>query len=619
MGPGRGWSRLALYLTAGIASTIAGAFLLPGSNPSRKEAPSAPAAIQSIKADEPVDPSLSAVAPNQENPSPSPQAPIVPIDESSARTSPEGWTRKYDSPSIPPARPPGPAGELAAAIDRQLDRALTVANIPPSPLADDAEFLRRVYLDLTGTIPSHAAAVAFLNDPDSFKRARLIDELLASPEFGKHFAQIWTAILVKRDFDNNKNLKTEAFTVWLGDHFNKGTGWNKIVSELITADGKEDAAPQAFFFLANQDNNQPAPDKLVGSVGNLFMGIQIQCAQCHVHPFVSRWNQQDFWGMAAFFGHTRLEREGAGKNKRGGLATVKEVEPQQAVVRGKANNGPRPIPVGAVIAIPDPNDTKKTTGTARAKFFEGPLPLLSNKGPYRPALAAWLTSPRNKYFATATVNRLWAHLFARGFVNPLEDMNDKNKPSHPELLDKLAAEFVQADFDLKFLLRAMANTNAYQRTSRPLASNSDDDKYFSHMPVKVLGARELLNALATAVAPAEKVEALKDRLGQGMVRFFDTREVEGDPTEFTQGIPQMLRLMNSPLTNSSAAAAFRIVKNGAGNTDKIIEDLYLTALSRRPHPEEAIRMTAFVGQKGDRGYAGVFWALLNSAEFASNH
>src|ERR1700722_3292255 len=141
--------------------------------------------------------------------------------------------------------------------------------------------------------------------------------------------------------------------------------------------------------MANQDNNQPSPSKLVAATGSLFMGIQVQCAECHVHPFISKWKQQDFWGMAAFYGHVRAEREGTAKNKKNGTATIVEVE-KQAAVKGKGVNAQKAVPSGAIIAIPDPNDPKKTTGTARARFFEGTQPVLGEKGPFRPTLARWL-------------------------------------------------------------------------------------------------------------------------------------------------------------------------------------------------------------------------------------
>ncbi len=285
----------------------------------------------------------------------------------------------------------------------------------------------------------------------------------------------------------------------------------------------------------------------------------------------------------------------------------------------------KPAPPGLFINIPDPNDTKKVTGTARAKFFESEFPNVSSRGPYRPTLADWLTSPDNPYFTRAAVNRLWAHFFARGFVNPLEEMHDTNPPSHPALLKALAIELTRSGYDLKFIIRAICNSNAYQRTSRPLPGNQNDERFFSHLPVKVLGARELLTSLTIATGHQEKMKAAPAKgknvvAGNPLVRFFDTRELEDQATEFTQGIPQMLKLMNTPLTNSCAESAGRIVKAAKGNPEKAIEEIYLTALSRRPHPAEASRMAEYVAKQKDpaRGYADVFWALLNSAEFATN-
>src|SRR5262249_9192182 len=153
-----------------------------------------------------------------------------------------------------------------------------------------------------GRIPSRDRVVAFLEDTDPHKRAKLIDELLASPAFGRHLARIWADMLIKRDFDNNKNLRPQAFVDWLADQINKGTGWDKVVTERITASGAEASSPQTFFVMANQDNKQPSPSKLTGTVGNLFMGIQIQCAECHKHPMTPQWSMDDFWGVAAFFG-----------------------------------------------------------------------------------------------------------------------------------------------------------------------------------------------------------------------------------------------------------------------------------------------------------------------------
>jgi hypothetical protein len=204
-------------------------------------------------------------------------------------------------------------------------------------------------------------------------------------------------------------------------------------------------------------------------------------------------------------------------------------------------------------------------------------------------------------------------------------MHDKNPPSHPALLQALAGEFTRSGYDLKFVIRAICNSNAYQRTSRPLPENHNDERLFSRMSVKVLGARELLTSLTIATGYQEKMKAEANRgkapiAGNPLVRFFDTRELEDETTEFTYGIPQLLKLMNTNLTTSSAEAASRIVKSVGGNKDRAIEEIYLTALSRRPSPAESKRMAEFVAKRGDpnKGYAGLFWALLNSAEFATN-
>jgi hypothetical protein len=534
-------------------------------------------------------------------------------------------TRPAAEPVVVPQLPANSShGDVAKAVDADIDRKLEAAKMTPSPLADDAEFVRRVYLDLTGKIPSYEQTRAFLDSKDPYKRSKLIDEILASEAFGQHLANFWTDLLIKRDFDNNKNLKTDAFEKWLAEKFNKNEPWNKVVHAMMTAEGKETENPAVFFLLANQDNNQPNPSKLVGATGNLFMGIQIQCAECHVHPFTSKWKPSDFWGMAAFFGHTRFEREGADKKGKGGIAIAKEVNSAKEMKKDKKDKS-GPIPTGAVIAIPDPTNAKKTLGTAKAKFFEGNEPKLSDKGPYRPAVADWVTSSKNRYFAPAMVNRTWAMFFARGFVNPLDDMKEDNAPSHPAALQLLADEFTKSNYDIKHLIRCMLNTQAYQRTSRPTPDNKDDETLFSHMPIKVLNADQLLDSIQVATRsnlPRGGGGGGKGKnagTGPGLHGFFDVNEYGDDPRDYAYGIPHILKMMNSNVTNSAYDAANRIVKSNGSNKAKIIEDIYLTVLSRKPSLDENKRMQQFVAKQGEaRGYGSVFWALLNSAEFVCN-
>lgn len=540
-------------------------------------------------------------------------------------------SRKVDlsDPVTPPVLPNRGDYDLTRKIDRQIETALAKSEIPVSPLASDAEFLRRASLDLTGKVPTYERVVAFLADTDPTKRAKLIDELLASDAYGKHFAAIWTDALIKRDADTNRGLKTEDFTAWLAKQFNENRGWDKIVTEMITASGKVDDHPATLFVLANQDNNLVSPAKLVGATANLFMGLQLQCAECHVHPHVDEWKQDDFWAMAAFFGHTKFERDTA-KAPRGPVSEVKEVA-RQAEPRGKAARFEKAIPAGDSIAIPDPTDAKKTIGTAKARLFESKQPAnLGNAVPYRPKLASWLTSADNKYFARATVNRTWAHFFAKGIIHPVEDMGPGSEPTHPELLDELTKAFAASQFDLKSLIRAYCNSQAYNRTSKPLAGNAEDATLLSHMPIKVLGARELVDSVVTLQAGRSgannRLEArqLQREKAKGKlsgpatgVRFFDKREYEDEVTAFSYGIPQLLKLMNTQLTNNSGMVA-RFAKPGR-DRDAVIVDLYLAALGRRPKVEELDRLESYIESRPKSGYQDIFWALLNSAEFLSNH
>jgi hypothetical protein len=592
-----------------VACLLIGGFVLPGGSPPSVPSPDNAAPAASVTAD-------------------SGEAPAAASPKADKSEEPRPPARPFDAaPEI--ILPAGKAYDLTRTINREIDKGLLAAAVPPSPLAADAEFLRRAYLDIAGHIPPYEKTVAFLVNPDPLKRSKLIDELLASPEYGRHFAHLWTDLLVKRDPDTNKNLKSEPFAAWLAEQFNQNRHWDTIVTELVTASGQEEQAPATFFVLANQDNNQASPSKLVDATGNLFLGIQVQCCQCHTHPFKGNWETKDFWGLAAFFGHTRIEREGAGKGGKGGVATVAEEAraPRAAGPKKGKKNDNKPLPAGATIAIPDPTDPNKTIKTVQAKFFEGDYPVLGQP-PYRQALAAWLVSEKNHYFARAAVNRVWHHFFGRGLVNPIEDMKDENEPSHPALLQALADDFTRSGYDLKHLIRAVCNSKAYQRTSRPLPDNGGDEKWCSKMAVKVIGARELLASLAVATghqaaeAPAPTGKQAAKGFGQLTgLRFFDTREYGDDPTDYSYGVPQMLKMMNTALTNSSAEVAARLAKSAGGNPDKVLDDIFLTALARPPRPQERDRMKAFVVLKGDpvKGYAGVFWALLNSAEFVSNH
>ncbi|HJZ59402.1 MAG TPA: DUF1549 and DUF1553 domain-containing protein [Gemmataceae bacterium] len=504
--------------------------------------------------------------------------------------------------AIIPAAKPGPLAKkdalaLAKLIDAQIDRKLAEAKIPASLACSDEEFVRRVYLDLTGVIPPADKAKEFLDSTDPDKRAKLIDELLADPNFGRRLSDIWQAKLMPRGSDNRFVLR-EPFIKWLEENFNKNTPWDQLVYQLVTATGTVEENPAVTYFLSNR-----SVDKLTDSVSQNFLGLQLQCAQCHNHPF-TEWKQTEYWGMAAFFSKVQPENprnanKGADNSKIGvtegaGKSRLKDFFPESA----------KEVP---------------------AKVLGGPTVQISATEPYRPVLAKWMTAPGNPYFARAMTNRTWALLFGSGFINPVNDMLPENVPSNPELLDALTRQFAADGFDLKHLYRAICNTKAYQRTSKPLPQNKNDDQFFSHMTIKIMSPEQLYDSLARVTGGGEgrpaRPAAGAGRGGPGngrdaFVQFYLAGADTANPTEYEAGIPQALRLMNSRITGNPA-----VIRTFAGPKDtpaQVIEKIYLAALSRRPTKAELDRLTQYVTKAASptEAYGDILWAVLNSSEFA---
>jgi hypothetical protein len=538
-----------------------------------------------------------------------------------------GGTARPAEPEPAKAAAPREAAPITQRIDAEIQKKLDEAKVSVSPLADDAEFLRRAYLDLTGKIPPAAKVAAFLDSKEPDKRARLIDELLESSDYGRHFGIVWSDLIVKRD-EENRTLRTSSFKSWLAESFNQNRGWDKIVQDLLNAEGSTDSVPQTLFFMANRDMDRISQAKVVGTATSLFLGIQMQCAECHKHPFVRSWKQEDFWGMAAFFSQTRLSGT-ARPGQTTGL-TVSESSSSSSGRRPGGFGSRGPSTRGAQIEIPDPIDPRRSTGRiVKAKYFEGEEPSLGDRAPFRPNFATWLTAAENKYFAQSSVNRLWNHFFGRGFINPLDDYNDDNLASHPELLAALATEFRASGFDLKHLIRAICNSQTYQRTSRPLDSNEADEILFSHQKVKVMSPEVLWDSLLLAMETSEpRASSSGQRFGGGgfrggpqnprdsFVNFFSTKEVDGDPGEMGHGVPQFLRLMNSAQLNRGGPVVERLATEGA-KPEAVIEGLFLATLSRRPTPAELQTFTSYTAKRENSkdAYAGVLWVLLNSGEF----
>jgi hypothetical protein len=520
--------------------------------------------------------------------------------------------------SLLQAAPPltKPAGKLdPLALSRFIDKAvlyqLEKEKLTPSLRASDAEFLRRVYLDITGVVPPPEKVTAFLQSDDPQKRTKVIDELLASPLYGRRMADIWQAMLLPRNSDNRR-LQAAPLYTWLEESFNRNKPWSQVASELITASGTQAENGAVTFFIAN-----PTPDTVTDTVTKLFLGVQLQCAQCHNHPFTS-WKQTEYWAMAAFF--TKVKANGTAKKaaKKDITLTVSEDS------TGKGGKK-RKLPESAKI-VP-------------AKFLQGAEPRLNKNAPYRPVLAKWMTSAKNPFFARAMVNRMWAHFFGRGFVNPVDDMHDKNSASHPLLLQVMAEQFGQNGFNLKDLVRTICNSETYQRTSKPYGNNESDEVLFSHMAIKVMSPEQMFDSLekvvggpgkgvpgrknknAKPVKPANKKKGAQNNPRAAFVAFFNLAE-GADPTEYQVGIPQALRLMNSPQLSRGNALLGKLLEKPGQQPAWVIEQLYLATVSRPPTPEETAKLAAYARKQGGpprQAYSDVLWALLNSSEFVLNH
>ncbi len=504
-------------------------------------------------------------------------------------------------PVTPIVLPSGPkdAAALARLIDGEIDKTLAAAKVAASPLCSDEEFVRRVYLDVTGVIPTGDQAKAFLDSKEADKRAKLIDTLLASPNFGKRLADVWVPKLFPRDSANRFVLR-DPLVKWLTDKFNANTPWNQFVFDLVTATGSVEDNAGVTFFLANR-----SVDKLTDGVTQHFLGVQLQCAQCHNHPFTD-WKQTEYWGMAEFF--ARVQPQNPKNANKGGDNT--KIGVQEGPNRSKAKDF---FPESVKAVAP--------------KFLGGPAPKIDPSQPARPILARWMTSPDNPFFSKAIVNRTWAMLFGGGFVNPIDDMHDKNDPSHPALLDAMARDFARNGFDLKFLYKSILLSRAYQRTSKPTGGNEADEELFSHMTVKVLTPEQLFDSLTQATGAAQQLaeRRVKNPMAKGQpngprdqfVNFFLAGAESFTATEYEAGIPQALRLMNSRQYSGNPASLRLYATTARDEPKAVIERMYLATLSRRPTAAELARLTDYVQKAGTQveGYGDVLWAILNSSEF----
>lgn len=503
--------------------------------------------------------------------------------------------------------PYGPPSNFDFPSNNLIDEKLVVAwkglGLSPSPLADDADFLRRVYLDAIGTLPTPAEVRAFLAERDPKKREKVIDTLLDRPEFIDFWALKWGDLLrINRDLLQEKGMW--SFHNWVRAALRDGKSVDAMARDILTAEGSTFTDGPANFYLASR-----TPSDWSETAVQLFLGIRIQCAKCHTHPF-EKWTQDDYWGMAAFF--SRLGTKTSQEFGLFGRETVVHLRPTGEVTHPRKGGVMKPTPLGSE-ATDDPTDRRK-------------------------ALAVWMTNKGNPFFARNIVNRFWAYTMGRGLVEPIDDMRETNPPSIPPLLDALATDFEKHNFDMKHLLRTIFRSRAYQLTSSPAPGNLADasNTYHTRYTRKRLTAEQLADAIDDVTGTREKYVGLP--LGTRAIQMPDTKvrsflmDVFGrPPRQITcecervaqPNLAQALHLLNSDFLNRKiempAGRVAELLKSKK-TPEQVVEELYLAALGRQPDErEKAAGLTWMNGLGGVReGAQDLLWVLINRRDFQFN-
>jgi hypothetical protein len=518
--------------------------------------------------------------------------------------------------AVPLGAPVGPLPPVKNFIDAAVFANLKELGIPPSPVCGDSTFLRRVTLDVAGRLPTADEAKAFLADTSADKRDRWIDGLLRSPDYADYFAGKWTAVLKNRRDDTSDIVSNFAFHAWVRDGLLANKPYDQFVRELLAATGTVlDNPPVAWYKRVKEPKDQ------IEDVAQLFLGVRMQCAQCHHHPF-ERWSQDDYYALAAFF--SRVGRKPSGTRgedlifHQRGPATATNIKTQAAL---------RPAAFGSPAAAIAPDEDPRLR------------------------LADWMKSPRNPFFAKALVNRYWKHFFQRGLIEPEDDVRDSNPPSNPELLAALERHFIESGFDLKELVRAITRSSAYQLSATPREHNLGDRQnhsryYPRRQPAEVmLDAVDQLAGTRTEFAnlpPGTRAVALPDNSynrSSPFLRVFGRPEGESVcECERVQSsnLAQSLHLINASDIRGKLAhpngRAEQLAKDPRP-AEARVRELYLVAFAREPRPDELKGALDYLseprvdaaGKKVEtlkaarENYQDLLWALMTTKEFLFNH
>jgi hypothetical protein len=516
------------------------------------------------------------------------------------------------------------AEETAREVDRLLAEEVFKPDTVLAPRIDDATFLRRAWLDIVGDTPTPEHVTAFLLDPAKDKRERVVRELLDDPQYGQNWARYWRDVIMSRKLEDRARIVANPLVVSLTEKFNENESWDKIAAEFITATGDVRENGATAIHMAQDGRTE----ETTAEVSRIFLGIQIQCAQCHDHKS-DRWTREQFHELAAFF--PRIAVRPVQSPVKRSFEVVSDDRPEMGRRPNADVQNRRGQPEHFMPNLDDP----AAPGTRmQPKFF-----LTSAKLPYgtpdaerRGNVAKWMT--KNPWFATALVNRLWSELVGEGFYEPIDDMGPDRKPSAPKAVERLSRDFAESDYDIKWLFRTICATEAYQRESRP--RREVDGTPFAATVAQPLRSDQLFNALLSALDSPEP-EASVNRRGrpQGIGPYGINASVRqgfevafgydpSDPREtVNSSIPQALALMNGVRVNLAVRAIGQETMLGrlleeTDDNGAVVEDLYLRTLSREPTDKEMT--TALKYCKSTKNRAAVFedllWALVNSSEFS---
>ena len=527
--------------------------------------------------------------------------------------------------TIPVVPIPTASSAMTARVDQLIEQLWKENDVAPVGQTNDEAFLRRVYLDVIGRVPTISEYDQFFELEAAARRSQLIDQLLSSREHALHMGGIWKRVLVPDDETAISRLGGSGkLEQWLADSFEENQPYDELVSELLRAEGRVNESGPLLFYAAAKMN----AEELAARTSRSFLGMRLECAECHDHPF-DEWSQEDFWGFAAFFAQISRPQ---GK-----------IEMVSPVLRVRdADFGEVKLPETETVIEPSlPYSQHGGHGMNSADIVA-----LKNSevtdGSRRAQLAAWITHPQNSHFSQATVNRIWAHLFGRGIVNPVDDMGGHNAPVSPQLLNQLGRYFVQTDFDVRALMKVLLNSRAYQLSSENRGENSMREvQFFGRMSLKPLTAEQLYDCLATATGRTDlgsQVQmSMRPNLASNVDRFTDPgraaflaqfRTSIDQRTDYQAGIPQALTLMNGPMIASATTDApkgiLRSLSAPFFDDQTRVEKLFVATLSRKPTNEEQQRYADFFNsqpaqtQKSET-LGDALWALLNSTEFTMNH